>query len=129
MGPEGMKRRLYTLIENLEAQEATAKKLARVMGVAHEELQRKDGTYVMTPILLAQAQALSTLQSLQASEKRKWRNSGTARAGTLKNLHTCSICGQQGQWITWVSNQNAWRCMKHVQVWDTKQGESNGEDR
>ena len=44
----------------------------------------------------------------------------------LKHLPTCSICGHQGQWITWVSEQNAWRCMQHVNLWETKQGENDG---
>lgn len=71
MGPEGMKRRLYLLIEDLEAQAKEVRVQAAKQGVSPEQLLHRDGSYVMTPILLAQAQALAALQSLQASEKKR----------------------------------------------------------
>lgn len=71
MGPEGMKRRLYVVIEQLEKQEAEVKRLAEDQMCKPEELRTRDGSYLMIPILTAQAQALAALQSLQASEKKR----------------------------------------------------------
>ena len=73
MGIEGLTRRLHMVIEQLEAQEIEVKNLARMQGVPPQSLRNRDGSYVMTPILLAQAQALSALQALE-SRKRRWRN-------------------------------------------------------
>lgn len=71
MGPEGLKRRLYVVIENLEAQAAEVQRLADEQMCKPEELRTRDGNYIMIPIITAQAQALSALQALQAAEKKR----------------------------------------------------------
>lgn len=73
MGHEGTKRRLHKVIEQLEVQEAAIIEEARSMGMTPELVRTRDGGYLMLPLLVAQAQALSALQALEA-DKRHWRN-------------------------------------------------------
>ena len=65
INPDILRRDTVELLKSIEAQINQVKKEARQMGIAPEEMRDANRNWVMSPLLVAKAQAYSTLVMLQ----------------------------------------------------------------
>jgi hypothetical protein len=63
--PDILRRDTVQLLKQIDAQINEVKKASKQMGFPPEELKDANGNWVMIPLLLAKAQAYSTLVMLQ----------------------------------------------------------------
>ena len=68
--PDALRKDLVALIKLVDAQIAEVEKTAQAQGVDKTALSDDRGNLVLTPLLLAKAQAYNSLVLLQASEPR-----------------------------------------------------------
>jgi hypothetical protein len=69
ISPNELRRQTVAVMKGVDAQMREVEETAASRGVPAETFKAPDGTYVMTPLLLAKSQCLATLTALQEPPK------------------------------------------------------------
>lgn len=74
INPETLRREMFLLLNMIDAQIDEVKKQADEMGCRPEQVQNPDGSWALSPLLLAKVQAVSTLAQLNEPRPRRSRS-------------------------------------------------------